>query len=173
MFDSPLLVCLFLSLTSRNSTDGSIVFQLKENEINEDENKLIEDYEKELIERFYDCVPLEIKNPCTGKTLQEFRNEMTKISDKIYKKTIKNGEGCDVDLERTTVLYEYALFVGETADPFDSSKLNKKPGVVNVKDGIEPTPGCFLSLASMKKGEEAVFWISHELMFGKLGSLCN
>jgi hypothetical protein len=155
----------------RNSTEGSIVFQLKKDEIVEEENKLIDDYEKELMERFYNIVPQEIKNPCpVGVSFLEFRSEFQmKINEKIYKEVIKQGEGSEIDLERTKVSYEYAMFLEDAVDPFDSSILNKKSGVVSVKDGIEPTPGCYLALASMAKDEEAVFWISSELMFGKLG----
>jgi FKBP-type peptidyl-prolyl cis-trans isomerase len=156
----------------RNSTEGSIVFQLKKEEIVEEQNKLIDDYERELMERFYNIVPQEIKNPCPVEvSFLEFRSEfqMKKINEKIYKKVIKQGEGSELDMERTKVSYEYAMFLEAAVDPFDSSVLNKKPGMVSVKDGIEPTPGCYLALASMSKGEEAVFWISSELMFGKLG----
>jgi FK506-binding protein 6 len=148
------------------------MFQLKEEEIHEDENNLIDDYEGELMERFYNLVPEDIKNPCpVGDSFREFRDKMTKVNEKIYKKIIKPGVGAELDLERTTVSYDYAMFLEAAVDPFDSSVLNKKVGVINVREGIEPTPGCYLALASMRKGEEAVFWISNELMFGNLGLL--
>jgi FKBP-type peptidyl-prolyl cis-trans isomerase len=157
-------------LLIRNCTDGSTVFQLKAVELVEDENKLMEDYERELMERFYNVVPQDIKNPCSSEvSFLEFRKGMIKINEKIYKQIIKAGEGAEVDLERTKISYEYAMFLEAATDPFDSSVLNKKPGVVSVKEGIEPTPGCYLALASMKKGEESVFWICNDLMFGKLG----
>lgn len=131
---------------------------------------MIDDYERELMDRFYNIVPQEIKNPCPPeKSFSEFRDEMTRVNEKVYKKIVKQGEGAEVDLERMTVSYGYEMFLEGAVDPFDSSLLNKKPGVVNVKEGIEPTPGSYLALATMKKGEEAVFWIHHGLMFGKLG----
>jgi FK506-binding protein 6 len=131
----------------------------------------MDDYEKELIERFYGSV--DIQSPCPNDvTFIEFRCTMTKINDKIYKKIIKPGLGAEIDLERTVVIFEYAKFIEGFSDPIDSSWLNKKSGVVNVKKGIEPLPGVYLALTTMKKGEESLFWISNELMFGKFGKFC-
>lgn len=94
---------------------------------------------------------------------------MTKLSEKIYKKIITSGAGPDVNLEGLDVIYDYSLFLEFAEAPFDSSILNKQPGRVSVKNGLEPQPGCYLALASMKKGEKSQFVISSDYMFGKLG----
>jgi hypothetical protein len=109
-------------------------------------------------------------NPCPpGTTFLEFRDSLPiKVNEKIYKKIIKNGKGIEVDLERAEVLYDYEMFLEGQEEAFASSFLSER-GKINVKEGIEPAPGCFLALASMKKGETALFWISSELMYGKLG----
>lgn len=145
------------------------MFQLKKNELLVGKSKLIEEYEKELLERFYGNVPQDEKNPAGDGSFLEFRNSMTEINDKIYKKIFKAGYGTEVDLERKKISYNYSMYLEAVLDPFDSSSLNKKRGIVDIKRGIEPYPGCYLALASMKKGEASLFWISSELMFGKLG----
>jgi hypothetical protein len=113
-------------------------------------------------------------NPCPpGTSFLEFRDSLPiKVNEKIYKKIIKNGKGAEVDLERAEILYDYEMFLEGQEEAFASSSLSER-GKINVKEGIEPAPGCFLAVASMKKGETALFWISSELMYGKLGKLLD
>lgn len=147
----------------RESGDGSTVFELNVNEYDFDDCVA----QFEIVQT---GVPAEIKNPCpSAVSFVTFRSDMKMLNSEVYKKIIKSGVGEEFDLERSTVTYDYAMFLESSADPFDSSILNKSPGVVCVKKGIEPLPGCFLAVESMKDKEEAIFWISHKLMFGKLG----
>lgn len=136
-------------------------------------SKELDELENELFGVKFNSVPKDLQNPCPLEvSLKDFRNDnMSKVNNQIYKMIIKPGVGSTLNLERTIVNYDYAMFLEAVTDPFDSSFLNKTLGLVSVKTGVEPTPGCYLALSSMKKGEEAVFWISNELMFGKLGKL--
>lgn len=142
----------------------------EEDSIFEVDADLSEDYEKELdLELEVDFLNLSVpaeKNPCPS-SFAEFRNGMLKVSDGVYKNVLKPGKS-EIDLERSEVLYKFATFIEGTEDPCESSTLTNL-GKVNVPEGIEPTPGLYLALASMKKGEEALFWISSNLMYGKFG----
>lgn len=117
------------------------------------------------------------KNPCPEETsFAQFRdkNLPLKVSDKISKKVLKEGTGpSEVSLERSEVFYEYSMFLEGQEDPFSSSA--NEFGKVNAAEGLVPQRGIFMALASMKLGEEALFWISSEVMFrkfGKYGELC-
>lgn len=85
----------------------------------------------------------------------------------VYKQILKPGVGETVNLERNTVTYDYAMFIESSVEPFDSS--HGVPGIVCVQQGLEPLPGYYLSLSSMKFREESIFWISSDLLFGKSG----
>lgn len=91
---------------------------------------------------------------------------MLKINDKLYKQTVKKGTGELLDLENERVTYEYASFLEDQAEPFDSTFKRKRPSVISYEEDIEILPGYCLALATMKLGEEAVFWISSEFIFG-------
>ena len=132
-------------------------------------------FEEEDLVSMYNHVTQEIKNPCPDNSnYAQFRNEMVKLNDQIYKKIIQLGKEDEIDLERTAVTYEYAMFLEGQEDPFVSSVLSGEPGLINVKEGREPnTAGTYLALASMTLNEEALFWISSELMYGKLGKFCT
>lgn len=135
-----------------------------------DDRNLFEEFESELLDISFPDIPKELENPCAPETeYLKFREQMVKMNEKIYKKIIKPGSGEAIDFERLKVTYDYSMFTEGSVDPFDSSFINKQVGVINVKSGIEPLPGCYLALATMKKREEAIFWISNDLMFGKLG----
>ncbi|CRK99073.1 CLUMA_CG012146, isoform A [Clunio marinus] len=152
-----------------SSTDGSVTFELKSGG-DEEENKFVKDVEKEVFDRVFYNIPIEVKNPCPiEKTFLEYRYSMKEISKSLYKKVIEAGNGSDIYLDDCIVNYDYSMFLEGSEGPFDSSILNNSIGCINVSIGIEPLPGCRLALSTMKKGEEAIFWISHELMFGKLG----
>lgn len=126
---------------------------------------------QELFEMNYTDLPSEVENP-SKVSFEEYRKTMSKINDQIYKKIIKRGNGPEIDVERLDIVYDYSMFFELIAAPFDSSIMNKQSAVISVKSGIEPAPGCYLALASMKLGEEAQFVISSELMYGKLGNYC-
>lgn len=153
----------------RSSTNNEIVFELNQTK-DDDDDKLLDDYENELFDARYPGEPQEFPNPCPPRLpYMEFRKQLTRMNDKVYKQIIKAGSGSDVDFERLKVTYDYAMFTEFSAEPFDSSTLNKRQGIIDVKEGVEPLPGSYLALATMKKGEEAVFWISSDVMYGKLG----
>lgn len=132
------------------------------------ESPLAETFDKELFGRRYDILPLDILNPAKVAYAQ-YRTTMSKLNNQIYKKIVKPGRGPEIDLERLDIIYDYSMFLEFDEIPFDSSFLNKQSGTVSVKNGLEPQPGCYLALASMKLGEEAQFLISSELMYGKIG----
>lgn len=146
--------------------DNSLLFEVDE--------ECVDDFDKEVSEGCFKGVPQDFKSPATG-SFQDYRDEMLKISDQIFKKTVKLGQsGKQIDLERAEVVYEYAMFLEGKEDPFVSSALAGAFEKVSVKEGIEPTlPGLFLALETMKRNEEAFFWIACELMYGKNGKLCN
>ena len=141
--------------------------------MNQGDDEKIEAYEDEIFGVHYLNVPEEFKNPCSRLMYIQYRDNLTRMNDKVYKKVIKPGSGSDVDYERSKVTYDYAFFTELSEDPFDSSFLNKQPGIIDVKEGIEPLPGVYLAIATMKDQEEAVFWISNDVMFGKLGKELN
>lgn len=105
------------------------------------------------------------RNPCPeGSTFCNFRQELSKVNDEVYKRVIKQGLGAEVDLERSKVTYKYAMFTESSTEPFD-----EQLGVVCVKDGFESLPGCHLALSTMKLKEEAYFLLCSSVMFGQLG----
>lgn len=102
-------------------------------------------------------------NPCNPGGFVEYCREMTKIN-KLLKKTIVQGSGDIVDLERQRITYEFASFIEDQVEAFDSSVKDKYHRVISIEEGIEPLPSHSLALATMKKGEEAVFLIPKELL---------
>lgn len=91
------------------------------------------------------------------------------VNNQIYKKLLKLGAGSDVDIENNIIKYEFSMFIEGADDSFSSSKR----GVVNINDGIEPLPGCFLALQTMKLHEQSLFLISSDLMYGRVGALLS
>jgi FK506-binding protein 6 len=149
----------------RDSTGDEVILELKK-----DEESIVEAWELEIVGELCDKYRAEAKNPCPkDKTFKEFREEFIKVNENVYKKTIKEGVGDGIDLDHSHVTYNYSMFIESAEDPFDSSDLKQSPGTVCVEKGIEPNPGCFLALSTMKKKEVAVFWLSSDVMFGKLG----
>lgn len=147
----------------RSYTNESILF-----EINEDSPECAID--NEVFDLLYNHVPQEIKNPCPkDMNYAQFRNGMVKVNEQMYKKIIKLGKVDEINLERTALSYEYSMFLEGQEDPFVSSVLSGEPGLINVREGQEPNAGIYLALDSMTMNEEALFWISFELMYGKLG----
>lgn len=142
------------------SSDGSTLF--------DSENfHGIADFDDDAILEKASVAPEEMKNPCVGKFI-DFRQGMREINDKLFKYTIQQGSEL-VDLENQRVTFEYASFREGDADPFDSSFKLKRPAVYSYNDEIEQLLGYCLALATMKLGEEAVFWISSEYIFGVHG----
>lgn len=147
-------------ILQRNPSNCSFTFETKSLEENE---SLVEALENETLETSF---PEEVQNHSTT-SFDEFKKQATKIHNNLYKKVLKVGTGVDLDLERMNVTFDYEMFTEFSDKPFDSSFINKRPGSAN--EQVVPLPGCCEALASMKHQEEAIFWISSSLMFGKLG----
>lgn len=164
-FHVSIIFCLFRDI----SDDASVIFTIKDDDV-DGESDLVDSFTNELFLQMFDPQKV-VKNPCPQEVsyLEYRNNEMVQLNEHIYKKIIKEGNDEELNLEHQTVTYNYSMFLEHSKDPFDSSILNKKLEVVCVKSGKEPTPGCFLALDSMKNQEEAIFWISHSMMFGVLG----
>lgn len=132
------------------------------------ESPLAEAFDNELFGRRFNILPLDITNPAKV-SFSQYRSTMSMLNNRIFKKVVKPGKGPEIDLERLDIIYDYSMFLEFDEIPFDSSILNMQSASVSVKNGLEPQPGCYLALASMKQGEVAQFLISSELMYGKIG----
>ena len=124
----------------------------------------------ELLNKKYDKFDVvKFKNPCST-SFDNFRNEMVKISELMYKKVIQEGEENQIDLDSCRVTYEYNFYLENENDPFDSSYINKKPACVCWSLGLDTFPGYTEAISTMTDKEEALFCISYKLLFGDLGS---
>lgn len=104
------------------------------------------------------------------KSFDELRQKMVKVPDwDIYKRTMVEGTGEPLGDLRARVTYHYNFFFELGEEAFDSSYLRQTKMVSYTYDGTT-LAGTLASLSTMRKGEEAQFVISYELMFGKLGS---
>ncbi|KAG5680187.1 hypothetical protein PVAND_009712 [Polypedilum vanderplanki] len=113
-----------------------------------------------------------IKNPCPKNTsITAFCKKLTKINDDIYKRIKNEGIGEIVDLTKYKVVYEYSLFRGKEQEPFDSNEITSRYGVIHYEQDLLPLPGILEAVSTMKYKEEAVFWLSHMVMYGRLGIL--
>lgn len=105
------------------------------------------------------------RNPWPTGSFKEFRKDMFKVSDKLYKQLISPGTGEVIDSQRHTVTYQYACFVERKADPIDC-RCN---AVMSIEEDIEPMLGQFLALTTMKENEHSLFWIASDYMYGDYG----
>jgi FK506-binding protein 6 len=95
---------------------------------------------------------------------------MTKINDKIYKNVIFPGYGKVLNFEKNmNIVYKYSMFLEGHSEPFDSNQITRQYSTLHTDDQLFVIPGHALALNTMKNKEEALFWISHELMYGELG----
>lgn len=107
-----------------------------------------------------------IKSPWT-KPFDELREHMVKLpSANIYKRVVKDGVG-DVMGERLCqVQWQYNMFLESQHEAFDSSFASRGKKIIKFDEVLE---GVWLSLETMRAGEESQFVIDHKLMFGNLG----
>lgn len=104
------------------------------------------------------------------KSFDELRQNMIKVPDlNIYKRIMVQGTGEPLGDRRARLTYHYNFFFQFSEEAFDSSYLRRAKMVGYTHDGIS-LPGTLAALRTMRKGEEAQFVISYELMFGPLGS---
>lgn len=87
----------------------------------------------------------------------------------LHKRTTKQGSGEPMGRKRNRVHYIYQMFYDGECQPFLSSYHRKNSAVVK-EEYDDVMPGVWLSLETMRKGEEAEFIVDHKLMFGKLGT---
>lgn len=93
---------------------------------------------------------------------------MKRVNHQVYKTVLKAGvAGPGIDLEQFEVTYDYSMFLENSVAPLESSIQNKKRGFITSDQ--EALPGVLMAVATMKKGETSLFWISYELMFGRQG----
>lgn len=157
------------SFNFREGISEDTIFELNQYEVTDNERE-VDCLVEELLNKKYDKLDvLKYKNPCST-SFDEFRKEMDKISELIYKKVIKNGEGELIDLESCKVTYEYSFYLEDEDDPFDSSYINKKPACVGWSLGLETFSGYTEAISTMTNKEESLFCISYMLLFGELGS---
>lgn len=135
-----------------------------------DNEKVVDCLVEELLNKKYEQFDVvKYKNPCSI-SFNNFRQDMNKISELIYKKVIENGKGELIDLESCKITYEYNFYLENEIDPFDSSYINKKPACVCWSLGLDTLPGYTEAISTMTNKEESLFCISYKLLFGDLGS---
>lgn len=104
------------------------------------------------------------------RSFDELRETMIKVPNwNIYKRIMVNGIGEPLGDRRARITYHYNFFFQFGGEAFDSSYLRRAKMIGYTHDGIS-LPGTLAALCTMRKGEEAQFVISYELMFGSLGS---
>ena len=90
----------------RSSLNGSVIFELK---LNEDDvlDQMFKEIEDpyEVLEQMSKKPPEEVKHPCPGLSFIEYRQQLTRLCEGIYKKIIRTGTGSVIDLERMSVTY--------------------------------------------------------------------
>jgi tetratricopeptide (TPR) repeat protein len=111
------------------------------------------------------------ENPCLN-NFRKFRDVNMKPIDggMIYKKILNAGYYDQIEISDLIVKYEYDLYIENSKVPFDSNIITKKFGIMDEENSN--LPGIVFALMSMRYKEQALFWISHELMYGMLG-MCN
>lgn len=150
----------------RNIMMGT-TFELSSELYNEDEL----DAEIELTDAFDEEEIAKYRNPCNS-TTEDLRQGMEKLSDYIYKKVLKPSKSTNkIDIHRNRVTYHYNFYLEKKSQPFDSTYLRDRPAIMWMSMSRQgcALEGIQLALSSMCINEEALFVISHEKAFGKLG----
>ncbi|CAO1441235.1 unnamed protein product [Diamesa hyperborea] len=107
-------------------------------------------------------------NPCST-TFEVLRSGMEKLSDYVYKKTTKPGQGAmKININRCRITYHYNIYLENHVRPSDSTHLRGFPEILCLSLEQEAVMGIQQAIASMVNKEEALFCISHTYAVGTL-----
>ncbi|CAO1441226.1 unnamed protein product [Diamesa hyperborea] len=122
-----------------------------------------DEYDEEEVQKY--------SNPCST-TFDDLRSGMEKLSDYVYKKTTKPGQGTEkIDIYRNRITYHYNIYLEKADRPCDSTHLRGFPEILCLPLEQDAIVGIQEAISSMVKKEEALFCISYQAAFGPLGCL--
>lgn len=100
----------------------------------------------------------------------ELKLTMEKLPNaNIYKRIVKNGFGDVIGSRAARVQWNYDAFTENETRPYDTSYKSDAKTISTTYHQMHT--GVWLSLETMRKGEEAEFIIDYRLMFGDIGFL--
>ncbi|GAB6028703.1 Inactive peptidyl-prolyl cis-trans isomerase fkbp6 [Chamberlinius hualienensis] len=119
-----------------------------------------------------DCLGGEDSNDEEGDSLAPFdkiERQMEKLTDDggVMKKIASEGDGSPLP-NGATVVINYDAYIEYQMEPFDSTRLRKKPQSVCLGNGDVIT-GLDIAVQSMTQNEVAHFLIKPEYAYGKMG----
>lgn len=105
-------------------------------------------------------------------TFDDHKMHMTEVFDGVWKKVLKEApaDAKPIDFSRHRVTYHRNFFMENEPAPFDSTYLNGKPDVI-CNDVDEKLTGFTEALSTMKEGENSLFIITYQKMFGANGCM--